>query len=68
MTAERWVPIPGENYYSVSDRGRVRSEHRHIWRAGNPRGLLLHCAGDLADQRRAPRALYAKHAVRQAKS
>lgn len=28
---ERWVPIPGyEGYYSISNRGRVRSEARRV--------------------------------------
>ena len=38
-TPERWLPVPGyEGHYSVSDRGRVRSEGRTITdRNGNRR-------------------------------
>ncbi len=42
MTDEIWRPIPGwENFYSVSDRGRVRSEPRNVYRATTARGYTV---------------------------
>lgn len=37
MTAEHWLPIPGSDWYEISDRGNVRSVfHVVIRRNGSP--------------------------------
>jgi hypothetical protein len=42
MTAEIWRPIPDwEGMYSVSDRGRVRSEPRNVYRTTIARGYRV---------------------------
>lgn len=41
MSEERWLPVPGYEFYDVSDLGRVRSWHKTPWNApGDKRANL----------------------------
>jgi hypothetical protein len=41
ITAERWAPIPDWPEYSVSNRGRIRSEPRWVYRPTIARGYRV---------------------------
>jgi hypothetical protein len=47
VSEETWRPIPGcHGFYSVSDRGRIRSEPIQTSRCGKQRGRILKCSPD----------------------